>query len=93
MARKRSTNVGEKSGKGFKVSKTKFCVSFTGNFRRVLKGMKNRFPGHFKTLFKDFHDKKGNVIERYLTCTKDLEAQINKVIETRKRHVGGACGA
>ena len=24
------------------------------------------------------------MIERYLTCTKDLEAQINKVIETRK---------
>ena len=47
-------------------------------------GKENRFLGHFKTLFKDFHDKKGNVIERYLTCTKDLEAQINKVIETRK---------
>ena len=70
--------------KVLKFQKTKFCVSFTGNFRRVLKGRKNRFPGHFKTLFKDFHDKKGNVIERYLTCTKDLEAQINKVIETRK---------
>ena len=35
-------------------------------------------------MYKLFHDKKGKLIERYLSCTKDLEAQINKVIESRK---------
>ena len=67
-----------------KFQKRKFGVSFVGNFRRVLKGRKNRFPGHFKSVYKLFHDKKGKLIERYLSCTKDLEAQINKVIEARK---------
>ena len=67
-----------------KFQKDKYGVSFKGNFRRVLKGRKTRFKGHFKTISKYFHGSKGNLIERHLTCTKDLEAQINKVIETRK---------
>ena len=67
-----------------KYSKDKFKASYNGNLKNALKGRKNRFKGHFKTELKEFHNKKGQVIERNLTCTKDLEALIDKVIETRK---------
>ena len=47
----------------FKFQKDKFGVSFKGNFKRVLKGRKTRFKGHFKTVSKYFHGNKGNPIE------------------------------
>ena len=65
-------------------TKEKYSASYSGNLRNALKGRKNRFKGHFKTELKEFRNKNGEVIERNLTCTKDLEAQIEKVIETRK---------
>ena len=67
-----------------KFHKRKTKSSFNGNLVNFLRNKKKILSGHFKTELREFHDKKGNVIERNLTCTKDLDALIQKVIDTRK---------
>ena len=65
-------------------TKRKSSGAFNGNLVKFLKNKKQILKGHFKTELREFHDKKGKVIKRNLTCTKDLDALIAKVISTRK---------
>lgn len=65
-------------------TKRKSSNALNGNLQNILKSRKKRFDGHFETKLTEFHDKKGNVTERNLTCTKNLDALIQKVIDTRK---------
>ena len=67
-----------------KFTKEKSGCSFDGNLAKFLKNKKKILKGHFNTELREFHDKKGKVIERNLTCTKDLDALIQKVIDVRK---------
>ena len=67
-----------------KFTKEKSGCSFDGNLAKFLKSKKKILKGHFNTELREFHDKKGKVIERNLTCTKDLDALIQKVIDVRK---------
>ena len=46
--------------------------------------MNDFLDGHFQTKLTEFQDKKADVIERNLTCTKDLDALIEKVNEVRE---------
>ena len=59
-------------------------ISFKGNLDKYLKNKKRILAGHFTTKLTEFHDKKGNKIERNLTCTIDLDTLIQKVINVRK---------
>ena len=59
-------------------------ISFKGNLDKYLKNKKRILGGHFTTKLTEFHDKKGNKIERNLTCTIDLDTLIQKVINVRK---------
>ena len=66
-----------------KFHKRKTKSAFNGNLIKFLKKKKQLLKGHFKTDFKEFRDKKGKSIKRNLTCSKDLEVLIEKVIKIR----------
>ena len=73
--------------KVLKFTKHKSGSSFEGNLCQFFKEKKRILQGYFKTVPKDFLEKKGKVIERNLTCTKDMDFLIEKVIEMREIRV------